>query len=111
MPNVPDLPPCPYVHGHRPGRAMSWVTRGTRSQDQPHPAAERRSALADAFVDSWVSWREASEDVGTAYRWWSECARSQRALAFAGYRAALDREQHAASIHSDWAQRVRALGP
>ena len=72
--------------------------------------AARRSALADAFVDSWVSWREASEDVRTAYRWWSECPPRRRALAFVGYRAALDREQHAASIHSDWAQRVRALG-
>jgi hypothetical protein len=76
---------------------MSWVTK-------------RRSALADAFVDSWVSWREASEDVRAAYRWWSECARSQRAVAFAVYLAALDREQLAASIHSDWAERVRALG-
>jgi hypothetical protein len=82
---------------------MSLVKRAT--------TAQRRSALADGFVDSWVSWREASEDVRAAYRWWSECARPRRALAFAGYRAALDREQHAASIHSDWAQRVRALGP
>jgi hypothetical protein len=89
---------------------MSWVTRGARSQDQPHAATELRSALADGFVDSWVSWREASEDVRAAYRWWSECAGPQRALAFAGYRAALDREQHAASTHSDWAERVRALG-
>jgi hypothetical protein len=89
---------------------MSWVTRGIRSQDQPHRATQRRSALTDAFVDSWVSWREASEDVRTAYRSWSECARPQRALAFASYRAALDREQQAASIHSDWAQRVSALG-
>jgi hypothetical protein len=82
---------------------MSLVKKAT--------AAERRSALADAFVDSWVSRREASEDVRTAYRWWSECARPRRALAFARYRAALDREQHAASIHSDRAQRVRALRP
>jgi hypothetical protein len=67
--------------------------------------------LADAFVESWVSWREASEDVRAAYRSWSECARSQRALAFASYRAALDREQHAASIHSDCAEHVRALRP
>jgi len=32
-----------------------------------------------------------------------------RALAFELYRVALDREQHAASIHSDSAERVRAL--
>ena len=101
---------CPGVHVHRPGLAMSWVTRGARSEAQPHAATERRSALADAFVDSRVSWREASEDVRAAYRWWTECARPQRGLAFAAYRAALDREQHAASIHSDWAERVRALG-
>ena len=80
---------------------MSWVTRGR--------ATAQRSVLADAFVDSWVSWREASDDVRSAYRWWSECARPQRALAFAGYRAALEREQHAASIHADSAERARAL--
>jgi hypothetical protein len=88
---------------------MSWATRGARWRDQPRAATERRSALADAFVDSWVSWREASADVRAAYRRWSECARSQRALAFAGYRAALDREQQAASVHADWAQRIGAL--
>jgi len=63
------------------------------------------------LVDSWVSWRQASEDVHTAYRWWSECARPERALAFAGYRAALDREQQAASVLSDWAELVHPLGP
>jgi hypothetical protein len=83
---------------------MSWVTRGQ--------ATERCSTLADAFVDSWVSWREASEDVRAAYRLWSECAWPERALAFAFYGAALAREEHAASIHSGSAGRVRAfVGP
>jgi hypothetical protein len=82
---------------------MSWMTTAA--------AEGRRSALAEAFVDSWVSWREASEDVRLAYRWWSECPRPERAVAFGGYRAALDREQHAASVHSDCAERIRALGP
>ena len=78
--------------------------------DKVRVATEQRSALADAFVDSWLSWRESCEDVRSAYRWWTACARPQRALAFVGYRAALDREQQAASIHSDWAERIRALG-
>jgi hypothetical protein len=59
--------------------------------------------------DSEVSWREASEDVRAAYRWWRECPVRDRALAFELYRATLDHEQHAASIHSDSAQRVRAV--
>jgi hypothetical protein len=75
-------------------------------------ATKRRSTLAEAFIDSWVSWREASEHVRTAYRLWSECAWRERALAFAGYRAALEREEHAASIHSRSAERIRAFsGP
>jgi hypothetical protein len=63
------------------------------------------------LLDSHVSWREAREDVWAAYRWWSECAMRDRALAFELYRFALDREEHAASIHSDSAERVRALRP
>jgi hypothetical protein len=86
---------------------MSWVTRDTRSQAKPRAMAAGRSALADAFVDSWVSWREASEDVRTAYRLWSESAVRHRGFAFDMYRVALDREQYAASIHSQWARRVR----
>jgi len=89
---------------------MSWVTRAAHKQRRA--AAMRPSALGDAFVDSWVSWREASEDVRTAYRCWSECAIRHRDLAFAVYRAALDREEHTASIHSYWAERAaRAPGP
>ena len=87
---------------------MSRVTRDTPSTAPPRVTTARRSALADAFVDSWVSWREAREDVRTAYRFWSECAIRHRGLAFAMYRVALDREQHAASIHSQCARRVRA---
>jgi hypothetical protein len=83
---------------------MSRVTRDI--------ATKRCSALTDAFVDSWVSWREASDHVRTAYRLWSECAWPERALAFASYRAALEREEHAASIHSGSAERIRAfIGP
>ena len=90
---------------------MSWVVRAAQRQRDARAATERRSRLTDAFLESWVSWREACEDVRRAYRSWSTCARPQRALAFAGYRAALDREQVAASVHADAARRIRVFAP
>ena len=84
---------------------MSRVARATG--DPPAAPTVRRAALADAFVDSWVCWREASEDVRTAYRCWNESAGRHRGHAFERYRGALDREQHAASIYSHWTHQVR----
>jgi hypothetical protein len=64
---------------------------------------------ADEFLESYVCWREACEDVRLACeRWWSS-APLDRALVFAGYRAALDREEHASRVHSERVQRLRAL--
>jgi hypothetical protein len=78
---------------------MSWVTR----------AAEPCSWIADEFVNSWACWREACEDVRSAYERWGTCEPQQRGLAFGSYRAALDREEHAARIHAGWTERFRAL--
>src|SRR3954453_16482861 len=61
---------------------MSWVTRAAHKQRRA--ATVRPSALGDAFVDSWVSWREASEDVRTAYRWWNDSAGRHRGVPFEG---------------------------
>jgi hypothetical protein len=69
---------------------------------------KRRSALADEFVDSYVCWREACEDVRAAYRRWADCQPQQRGLGFATYQAALEREERAASIHSEWAELLGA---
>ena len=91
--------------------AVKWMSTVTQMQQHARTATEPLSALTNTFLETWVSWRESCENVGSAYRSWSECARSQRSLAFADYRAALDREQVAASIHADAAWRIRALGP
>jgi hypothetical protein len=72
--------------------------------------ATRRSALADEFIESYVCWREASEDVRVAYRSWAGCEPHQRSVGFAGYRAALEREEHAAGIHAGWVERLRVPG-
>jgi hypothetical protein len=74
---------------------MSWLTK-------------RRSKLADEFIESYVCWREACDDVRTAYRGWTDCKPQQRDLGFATYRAALEREEEAASVHSKRVQRLGA---
>ena len=64
-------------------------------------------SLVDQFIESWVCWREACEAVDSAYARWQQCEAAQRGLAFEGYRAALDREDQAAQVHSMSAGRVR----
>ena len=84
---------------------MSWVHWMTAAQP-PQP----QSSLIDEVLSSWASWREACEDVRSAYERWSTSGRPQRCLAFASYRAALEREELAAGIHSVLIERVRADG-
>ena len=64
--------------------------------------------MGDAFVESWVSWREASEDLRTAYEQWGSCEPSQRIFRFEAYRAALEREERAARVYSHLAERLHA---
>ncbi|MBV9337510.1 MAG: hypothetical protein JO262_06655 [Solirubrobacterales bacterium] len=55
------------------------------------------SILIDAVLDGYIAWREENAAVEAAYRSWLAAAREERALAFAAYSAALDREEHAAA--------------
>jgi hypothetical protein len=61
--------------------------------------AAAKAEPIDEFLHSWISWREASESVESAYRYWATCEREHRAFAFDLYVAALDCEEHAARIH------------
>jgi hypothetical protein len=77
------------------------------SRALPRPSAtERFRSLVDGLIESWVCWREACEDVRSAYDCWGQC-KTQRALAFASYCAALDREDQAARVYSMHMERVR----
>jgi hypothetical protein len=89
---------------------MSWITRAIAAQHPrlAEPTLSERS-LADEFLESYVCWREACEDVRSAYEGWRKCQPPEGGLEFESYRAALDREEHAARIHSDWAERLRAV--
>jgi hypothetical protein len=87
---------------------MSWITRLglTRQRAQGEPEAGR-SPFA-TLLHSWVSWRQACEDVRSAYERWANCEAPEHGLAFASYRAALDREDQAARVYSVWTNRLRA---
>jgi hypothetical protein len=50
----------------------------------------------DEFLESYVCWREECELVAIAYGSWRSAAVPDLKLAFAAYRAALDREHQAA---------------
>lgn len=62
--------------------------------------------LTDDYLESYVRWREECVNVRAAYEQWS-AARQNRATAFAAYGAALDREEHAARVIRERAERVR----
>jgi hypothetical protein len=89
---------------------MSWIPGViyARQRARVKPATEPPPWLVDEFVDSWVRWREACEEVRSAYQRWGKCEPRQRGLAFSVYRAALDREDQAARVYSDWTDRLRA---
>jgi hypothetical protein len=84
---------------------MSWLARLIPARSAPGAA----SVVGRGFVDSHLRWREACEDVRSAYRRWAKSEAAQRDRAFAGYRAALGREERAAHLHSHWTERARAL--
>ena len=63
----------------------------------------------DVLLERYVSWREQSVAVRHAYDRWDNSDRRERALAYAGYVAALDREEHAARGYAAQIERVTEL--
>jgi hypothetical protein len=66
-----------------------------------HMRRARRSAGADLFLETYVSWRAACVAVRSAYESWRSCEPVLRPFAFDSYRAALDREEDAARVYSE----------
>jgi hypothetical protein len=64
------------------------------------------SQSIDALLESYVSWREQSRWVQRAYEEWTGSDRRPRALAYAGYVAALNREEQAAAAYAVQVDRV-----
>jgi hypothetical protein len=73
-------------------------------------SARRRWSI-DALLEVYVCWREECHAVRKAYEGWVEAGRDQRRLAYAGYIAALDREEHAARAYAAQIERVSRICP
>lgn len=67
------------------------------------------ATAADALIDGYVAWREASDDVRRAYQRWDSSAVADRHCIFAGYLAALEREQHASKVYAEKLERLRLV--
>jgi hypothetical protein len=63
----------------------------------------------DELLERYVSWCEECRAVWEAYRRWIDSERGDRRPAFAGYLAALDREEYAAQTYADQIERVRRI--
>ena len=68
-----------------------------------------RERLVDQALDRYLDWRAESEAVDRAYGAWSRAPAAEGALPFAAYRAALDREERAASVYGAVVRRLECL--
>ena len=61
--------------------------------------AETRTKLIDGLMESYCGWRQQCVNVRAAYEQFKVAPAADRALAFAAYETALDREQAAADVY------------
>jgi anti-sigma-K factor RskA len=87
-------------------RVARWL-RGVGAAREPSTSKRNRDALsglaekrlADDMTDAYVDWREERAAVWLAYDGWTSAPTADAAVAFAVYRAALDREERAAEVY------------
>jgi hypothetical protein len=65
-----------------------------------------RPELVDRMIDLYCEWRTSCEEVRVRYERFLDALPSDRAVAFAAYMAALDREQ---SVCESYAEQVRLI--
>jgi hypothetical protein len=68
-----------------------------------------REQLIDEAFARYFDWLAESEAVNAAYGVWARAARTEAALPFAAYGAALDREERAATVYYSVIDRIEQL--
>ena len=73
------------------------------------PRVEIDATLVDRLIDLYCDWRAERSEVRAAYAQFGAAPRSDRAVAFAAYGAALDREQRACEAYAAQVRFIQAL--
>jgi hypothetical protein len=84
---------------------MIWISAAHDPAACP-PAGAISPWQVDEFLETFVSWREASTAARDAYESWTRAGDPERALGFAAYLAALDGEEAAARAYRQCVERI-----
>jgi hypothetical protein len=68
------------------------------------------AAMADALLERYLLWRQATAAVTLTYRAWTHGPMSTRELAYADYCDALDEEELSAADYQECVRRAAGLG-
>lgn len=88
--------------------ALASPARNSTPTGPVHSEGALRESPVYAFVERYVDWREQCDVLDSAYRGWAQATGSERDMAFAMYRAALDREEMTACDYERAAVRLEA---
>jgi hypothetical protein len=91
-------------------KTATWIPGFARARTGSRAQVAWPDARVDALIDTYVEWREECETVERAYGRWTGCERAERHFAYAAYRAALDREEKAASVYQVAATQLVGAG-
>ncbi len=86
---------------------LGRLTRRNRVAIRPRIAPD----VIDRLMEMYLEWREECASLGTAYERWLSVPIEERNLAFAAYRAALDREEQASAVYAKHLNEVAHPAP
>ena len=77
----------------------TWIPGLAKRRAGARPRVPWPDPRVDALFDTYLEWRDESKAVERAYERWTESEGGERHLAYAVYRAALEREEKAADVY------------
>lgn len=80
-------------------KPTTWIPGLAKRRAGARPQVAWPDPQVDGLFDTYLEWRYECKAVERAYERWTDSERAERGLAYAVYRAALDREEKAADVY------------